>query len=53
MEPIEIITAIVTVASTLSALVPEPRTRLGRRLKRIIDFFAVNLGHAKNKGADK
>jgi hypothetical protein len=53
MEPIEIITAVVTVASTVSALVPEPRTRLGKRLKRIVDFFAVNLGHAKNKGVDR
>lgn len=51
METVEI-SDIITIASVVSALLPEPRSRIGKRLKRIIDFFAVNLGHAKNKGVD-
>ena len=52
-EVINVVSAIVVCASTISAITPEPKTRFGKRMKRIVDLLAVNVGHAKNKGVDQ
>lgn len=52
MAVVETITTVVAVASVISALVPEPKTKFGKRLKRLVDVMACNIKHAKNKGVD-
>jgi hypothetical protein len=52
MEITTIVTTTIAVASVLSAIIPEPKTKLGKRLKRLIDVLASNVGHAKNKGVE-
>lgn len=51
---IEALTAIVTGASALAALTPTPKddTFMGK-LYKVVDFLALNLGKAKDKGDKK
>lgn len=49
-EIVGTVTTVVAIASVLSAMIPEPKTRFGKRLKRLIDLLAVNIKHATNKG---
>jgi len=49
-DVVSIVTAVVTFSSAISAVIPEPKTRLGKRLKRFVDFFACNFGNATNRG---
>lgn len=51
---ISALTAIVTGASALAALTPTPKddTFLGKAYK-LIDWLALNVGHAKSSGSDK
>ncbi len=47
MEEISIITSVITVASVICAALPEPKTRLGKRIRRVVEWFALNIGNAK------
>jgi hypothetical protein len=48
------ITSIVTGASALAALTPTPKddTLIGK-LYKVVDFLALNIGKAKDKGDEK
>lgn len=48
------VTAAVTIASTVAAVTPTPEEgSVWAKLYKIIDFLAVNVGKAKDKGQQK
>lgn len=47
---VSIVTAVVTIASTLAAVTPTPKEgTLRAKFYRLVDFLAVNVGRAKDK----
>ena len=49
-EVISVATGVVTVASVIVAVLPEPKTRLGKRIFKLIDFLSLHMGHIKKRG---
>lgn len=46
-----VVTTVVTAASAVCAILPAPKTRFGKVLRRLIEVLALNLGSAKSVGS--
>lgn len=47
-----ILTSIISLAAAISALTPTPKDdQIIAKIYRIIDFCALNIGHAKERGS--
>ena len=48
------VTAVVTIASLIASLTPTPKDdNWVAKLYKVVDFLAINIGKAKETGADK